>query len=297
MNTTMKNTAYLINYRKPCLLLLLSIIMALSAFAQGEKQRVYFDCQHFTTGDGNKLVATTKARLGEDRKIIPVSGLEISFYLIADTLEQSIGTAVTNEEGKATMTVKENIGLVPGEKGEITFSARFDGNDELRKASTEVSYIPVSLELNFAMIDSVKTVVARAYRQGDEGKEWLDEDVEINFYVPGSFSLLKIGERTFSEGEASVPFPVTLPGDSTGNLTLIAKIERNEEFGIVEIAGIKDWGTPNVYEPPDKRRGLGDTDAPLWMVYTLIVLLSAVWFHYLYVFFVIYVIKRKGEAV
>ena len=47
---------------------------------------------------------------------------------------------------------------------------------------------------------------------------------------------------------------------------------------------------PNVVV--EKRRGLGDTDAPLWMVYTLIVLLSVVWFHYLYVFFIMYKINR-----
>jgi hypothetical protein len=146
------------------------------------------------------------------------------------------------------------------------------------------------------MIDSIKTIVARAYRPGEgEEVEWLD-DVKVNFYVPGSFSLLKIGERSFSDGEASVAFPVTLPGDSIGNLTVLAKIEQNEEYGIVEASGRIDWGAPRSYEPPEKRRGLGDTDAPLWMVYTLLVLLSAVWFHYLYVFFVIYLIKRKGQG-
>ena len=293
----MKNTTYIFSYRFTCLTVLLGITTILSVLAQGEKQRVYFDCQHFTSVEGNRLVATAKARLGEDRKIIPVEGLEISFYYMSDTAEQLLGTSATNSEGKATFGLDKALSLVPDEDGEISFSAQFDGNDELRKASTEVSYIPVFLELSFTLIDSVKTVMAKAYKQGEEGILWLDEDVDVNFYVPGSFSLLKIGQRSFSEGEASVPFPVTLPGDSTGNLTVLAKIERNEEYGIVETSGMIDWAAPRMYDLPAKRRGLGDTDAPLWMVYTLIVLLSAVWFHYMYVFFVIYVIKRKGETV
>jgi hypothetical protein len=55
---------------------------------------------------------------------------------------------------------------------------------------------------------------------------------------------------------------------------------------------VKDWGLARPPVIVKKRRGLGDTDAPLWMVYTLIVLLSIVWFHYLYVFYVMIKIKK-----
>jgi len=62
-------------------------------------------------------------------------------------------------------------------------------------------------------------------------------------------------------------------------------------YGNVESRGDINWGIP-VPIKAEKHRGLGDTDAPLWMVYTLITLLSIVWFTYVYVIFLILKIKR-----
>ncbi|MCK4855668.1 MAG: hypothetical protein KAT31_15425, partial [Bacteroidales bacterium] len=112
------------------------------------------------------------------------------------------------------------------------------------------------------------------------------------FYVPRSFSLLPVGEEWFEGGKAQLNFPTTLPGDSIGNLTIIARIEDHELYGNVEAVAMKDWGLAMPRVVVKNRRGLGDTDAPLWMVYTLIVLLSVVWFHYLYVFYLMIKIKK-----
>ena len=89
---------------------------------------------------------------------------------------------------------------------------------------------------------------------------------------------------------------MTLPGDADGHLTIVAKIEDNETYGNVEVSSGINWGKPL---PPMKivKRGLGDTDAPLWMVYTLIVLLSLVWFHYMYIIFTIFRIRFLGKNI
>jgi hypothetical protein len=92
-----------------------------------------------------------------------------------------------------------------------------------------------------------------------------------------------------------VEFPVTLPGDSVGNLTITASIEESRNYGTLEVQAVKDWGMGREPVVVEQRRGLGDTDAPLWMVYTLITLMSAVWFHYLYLLYMLYVIKHKGK--
>jgi len=118
---------------------------------------------------------------------------------------------------------------------------------------------------------------------------------DVIFYVPRQFSLLKIGEAELNDGKCVIEFPISLPGDSIGNLNIIARIEESKEYGTVEAIGVKDWGNPRPPVIIEARRGLGDTDAPLWMVYTLIVLLSAVWFHYLYIMYVFIAIKRGGK--
>jgi hypothetical protein len=54
------------------------------------------------------------------------------------------------------------------------------------------------------------------------------------------------------------------------------------------------WGKP-LQPMVIIKRGLGDTNAPLWMVYTLIVLLTLVWFHFSYAIFTIFRIRYLGK--
>ena len=93
-----------------------------------------------------------------------------------------------------------------------------------------------------------------------------------------------------------VEFPVNMPGDTLGVLTIVAKIEDSDTYGNVTAQGDINWAqvVPLAKLP---HRGLGDTDAPLWMVYTLIILLSAVWFHYLYVIYLIVKIKLAKSSI
>ncbi|MCK5281528.1 MAG: hypothetical protein KAK04_23415, partial [Cyclobacteriaceae bacterium] len=158
----------------------------------------------------------------------------------------------------------------------------------------DMSIKAVNMKISFIEIDSVKTIVASAYQIEASGEE-IPVEEDVIFYVPRQFSMLKIGEVELQDGEGSIEFPVSLPGDSIGNLQIIAIIEESRDYGNVEAIGLKDWGKPRPPVIIEARRGLGDTDAPLWMVYTLIVLLSAVWFHYMYILYVFLVIKRKGK--
>jgi hypothetical protein len=97
------------------------------------------------------------------------------------------------------------------------------------------------------------------------------------------FSLLPIGEATLDEsGSAAVEFPASLPGDKEGNITVIARFEEHAEFGNVEKKSTLKWGLPSNYSVPAGHRALWTKTAPKWMIYTLSVLLSGVWGHYLF---------------
>ena len=128
------------------------------------------------------------------------------------------------------------------------------------------------------------------------GNQWIPaENLDVVFYVPRTFSLLKVGQASIVNGQTSLEFPTSIPGNHLGYLTLTAKVEENEIYGNVEVSGTINWGKPL---PPVNtiKRGLGDTNAPLWMVYTLIVLLSLVWFHYMYVIFTVLRIRHLGKS-
>lgn len=288
-------------YKSEKLLLLIFVLGSFNnttIIAQNNKsgERIYMKAELFQSENKQELKATVSARIGEKRKMLPVEGLPVSFYNVIDTSEFLLATISSDTNGDAVLLLSQEINIEKNAEGGFSFEIRFEGDDIYKKASKDISFREVKIEIAFIEIDSIKVVHAKAYETGIEGGRIPLEETDIKFYVPGSFSLYTIGEGSFEKGICEINFPVTMPGDSIGNLTIIARIEESDDFGNVEARAVKDWGV--VREPViiKSNRGLGDTDAPLWMVYTLLVLLSIVWIHYIYVFVVIYMIKKEAKV-
>ncbi len=264
-------------------------------FAQDkvEKHRTYINMEFTQSDDHNKLAATLTARIKGERGRKKIADSEIEFYNVSDTSENFLGKAMTTADGVATLELSKDRNILANSEGEFIYRAIFSGNEKYNDISKDIGIKAVNMKISFIEIDSVKTIVVSAH-QVDAGGEEIAVDEDVFFYVPRQFSLLNIGEVELENGEGSLEFPITLPGDSIGNLTIIAKIEESRDYGNVETIDHKDWGKPRPPVIIEERRGLGDTDAPLWMVYTLIVLLSAVWFHYAYIMYLFLAIKRKG---
>ena len=277
-------------------ILILFFVTDITAQESKAKERIYMSAEFFQ-GEGKKeLKATVRARIGEKRKMLPVESIPVIFYNITDTSESKLATIISNENGEAILLLNQELHLQANTEGGYSFAVKFEGDDNYRKASKEISAREARIEISFIEIDSIRTIQAKAYETGINGIRIPLEETDIKFYVPGSFSLYAIGEGSFENGICEVNFPVTLPGDSLGNLTILARIEESDDFGNVEARAVKGWGIMREPVIIESNRGLGDTDAPLWMVYTLLVLLSAVWIHYIYVFVVIYMIKKDAKV-
>lgn len=105
----------------------------------------------------------------------------------------------------------------------------------------------------------------------------------LTVYVPRMFSLLPLGEVTLDDnGSGSLAFPADLPGDKDGNVTIIARFDEHPEFGTIEKSRQLKWGVPLTPSAHQSRRALWTKTAPKWMIYTLSVLLTGVWGHYLF---------------
>lgn len=221
----------------------------------------------------------------------PLANVPIEISRIDDDNEIMFGNVTTNINGEFIYKLENDIQDWMNPEGVIEFNITYKGNDTIRRASRNVSLILASLEIDFKEDEDEKIVEVNAFRVSPEGHKEAIEDTKIAVYVKSLFSPLLIGtENTDSEGVAKVVLPDDLPGNRKGELMVLVKINEHENYGTISNEAIVNWGIP--YTPPEvKQRGLGDTDAPLWMVYTLIVLLSAVWFHYLYVIFMIIKIK------
>ena len=221
----------------------------------------------------------------------PLSNTEIQFFAVADTSNVLLGKMMTDDKGEAVYILEEDDKAYSDSTGQIAFVISYEGSPTTKDASKDIQVKAADLKVSFFQEDTAKFISIEAFEKEPSGAAMPIADLEIGLFVKGTFSHLPlVKEVTGADGKLIVPFPVELPGDTLGNLTIVAKIEDNDVYGNVEAWGKINWADP-VELTSEARRGLGDTDAPLWMVYTLIVLLSAVWLHYAYVIYLIIKIK------
>jgi Ni/Fe-hydrogenase subunit HybB-like protein len=246
--------------------------------------------EYFNKDGTRSLAATLKSK--QEGRFLPLAGQPVKFSAGAADAKSPLGTATTDGKGKAFVTLPSELFAQGSDL--YTFEALFDPSGDLNGASGSVSIRDVKMEMTFSQADSSKMINIRAYEVGKEGKTAPLQGTDIQYYVPRTFSLLQVGHGSLDNGISALEFPVTVPGNEMGYLTVVAKIEDNETYGNVEASGRINWGKP-LSPVKVEHRGLGDTDAPLWMVYTLIVLLSLVWFHYLYVVITVLRIRYLGK--
>jgi hypothetical protein len=243
--------------------------------------------------DGTKRINVAfSARVNDKRVNIPDAELEIQ----AQNTEGKtpLGSVVTNVLGKAVLDIAPGTTL-PKDQDGFTFMVSFAGKSGLEKASQTIHVTEAFLEINLTEKDTIKTIAARVFKLNEKGEKVTVADVPVEFNVKRLFCLFPIGnEKTDTTGSCSSDFPAGMPGDKSGKVTIVVRMPENENFGTVEVSKDINWGKPLVYEAKPIR-GLGDTDAPLWMVYTLLVLLSGVWLHVVYIIVLIVRINIIGK--
>jgi hypothetical protein len=239
------------------------------------------------------LVATLRVK---DPKYIGLNDVIVEFYSVYDTSKVLLDKIRTNDKGEAIFLLEDNPKILKDTSGVMSFEVEYIGDKSRKSSKRKLSVKQANLEVSFFQKEDIKSIEVSAYEIGLDGEPIPIEGITLQFYIKGTFSLLNFAkEKTDENGTSQVEFPVDMPGDTAGVLTIVVKIEDNKTFGTIESISKMNWAIQ--LEPTkDRQRGLGDTDAPLWMVYTLIILLSAVWFHYFYVIFLIIKIKLYGES-
>jgi ACT domain-containing protein len=264
-------------------LLLLSLLLLNSLFSysqENSKISPYIQLQYFKDNDENSYLKTTLT-YSSNRMELPLPGMKIIFYS-GQEKKAKLTEITTDDKGVAIYNLNHKSDLLVDKNGLWPFSSVFDGNDTIASVNSELLIRDVTLIMTLTEADSIKTIGLIAKKK-DKEKEISVSGETVMLYVPRMFSLLPIGEAKLDEtGSASVEFPSSLPGDKEGNVTIIARFEEHPEFGNVEKRSTLKWGLPPTYAVPPGHRALWTKTAPRWMIYTLSVLLSGVWGHYLF---------------
>lgn len=284
------------NYIRYILVVVLILIISIAngRAQNADKKKTKVRVEYFTDNDkSEKLVAILRVK---EKRYLPISDVEVLFYNVNDTSLILIEKVKTNRKGEAIFTFKDEHQLYKDSTGLISFEVKYQGNASNKSAKKKISFKQAAMEISFFQKDTVKYIEINVNEIAINDQLIPIEGMKIHFSVMGTFSNLEFAkEKTDSKGKVIVEFPIDMPGDTIGELTIVSKIDEDDLFGTIESRGEINWG--KILEAEKlKHRGLGDTDAPLWMVYTLIFLLSAVWFNYSYVIFLLYKIKRAKRS-
>ena len=243
--------------------------------------------------DGSKRIDVS-LQAKEEKKMIQIENADIRICTLIDTTKTEIGKITTNYKGEAFLKIAPDKILPVDKKGNTKFIAEYPGNNLYGKTSADLQVKDVFLDVVLSK-DSSKTISATVYERNDKGEKVFLKDIDLVFNVKRLFCLYPIGtSKTDLSGSCSTGFPSDMPGDTAGKVFIVVRIQDNDTYATVENIQLANWGKPVIIEPRP-RRGLGDTDAPLWMVYTLLVLLSAVWVHFIYVMILFIRIDRMGK--
>ena len=242
-------------------------------------------------GNQYTLKALLKAKV--DGQFYNLYGMRIRFYAVGADAETELGSVITDGSGKALFTVK-NDSLPLNAEGKLQFKAVFAGNKSMDAAEEVVSFQKANLSITAAKEEEAMNVqVKLTDAEGNPVK-----DVAVGIYVQRSFLPLKVGEGTTDEnGEALVEFPKGIPGDAKGNLTILGKIDENENFGYLETAVVQPWGLAVSNKSQEQPRALWSSHPPVWMLITFIVLMVAVWGHYLVIVYELFRLRKEEPSI
>jgi len=224
-----------------------------------------------------------------------LSGMDVEFFYSKMDSLISLGQITTNQDGEAIISMSYTPVLFSSTDRRVEFKAEFKGNDEYYETEVSLEIQDAILRMTPEIIDSVSTLSFQLTTWDEEGEEIGVEDGEIYIFVPRLFGLLPTGDAwTDEDGQDAVKFPTDIPGGNLGELMIIAKIEDHESFGNLETSQMTSWGVPPS-ENEGEVRALWSSKPPLWMIVTFVILMSAVWLHYLYILIKLRQINTDGK--
>ena len=287
-------------------LTVLTFLLNTTLFAQSTKNKfkTRMSLDYYNPSDNSRTLNATIYAV-KDRQRVPAVNEKVYFY-IGDISDNNIlDSIITDDDGLSQYVFPNNYIFPINEERKVSFTAQFRGNKTFVKKSAQIDIKEIFMELFLSEINSKKTISVRGYELGDDNGMVPIEGADVSFYVPRLFSDQIIGESEFIEGKSQIEFPENIAGDTIGNISIIARIEDDDMYGNVErkVANFR-WGT-NAPIEDDKSlmtiqisiptRALWHTNAPLWMIVTLIILLVGVWGHYFYVIFNLFKLKNLSR--
>jgi hypothetical protein len=274
----------------------LTILVTGISVAQVEKNSLILGLAYF---NNNNLTQYVKANLKTkiEGRFKPVAGTEVHFYINSENPAHLLGTAKTDDKGEAVLMIPPSAKDEWNKSPQQTFLAAVDSSQSYKAASTTIELTKARIKLDTT---ADKKILATLMEQKESN--WVPvKGVDMVIAVKRLGASLNVNETptftTDSLGEASADFKLqNLPGDSAGNLILIARVDDNDVYGNLTAEKTVPWGSSAEYVSNFNQRSLFARRgySPYWLIGMATGITGVVWFILFYLFFQIRKIKKLG---
>ena len=264
-----------------------------------EKSEATIGLSYYKKSDGTRTATALIKTKNKEHKFAPARNAKVNFYAAQEKTQKLLQSVNTNMKGEAILVIGKDFPLE--EDKSFTIVAKIENDPLYEDAEEKVHLRDVNLTLSLNAADTGRLATARITEMDKDGNMVPVKGVELKFYVQRMFGTMPAGEgftvSTDEKGEASFSFPKTIPGNSEGIITAMAKVEDNDQFGNIETGNSVKWGTVLAVDPNPFPRALWEPYAPLPLVLTICILFGGVWSTYAFIFIQIRKIKtEKGNA-
>jgi hypothetical protein len=266
------------------------------SFAQVEKNKLILGLGYYN--DNNQvqyLKANTKTKI--NGKFKQVGGIPVSFYISSESPANLLGKARTDDHGMATLPIPATARGEWNKSPKQSFLAVTDSSGSFDAVTTSIDLTKARIKLDTG---EDKKIMATLIEQKESA--WVPvKGVDLKIAVKRLGGDLNVNETpvftTDSLGVASADFKLlNLPGDSKGNLILVARVEDNDIYGNMTTERTVPWGTSSKYVSEYNQRSLFARRgwSPFWLTWMAYSITAAVWIVLLYLFIQIRRLKKLG---
>jgi len=247
------------------------------------------------------LLVETKVKV--KGKWQPLKNQVLQLYLDSESPENLINKVMTDSEGKAKALIPVSLKSKWDAYATHKFIAVTEAISKEEETTTEAEITKAKILIDTSNSDGARTVNVQVMKLTENNWEPV-KDVDVKIGVRRLGGELKIGdEETYSTdslGQVSGEFKQdSLPGDSKGNLILVAKVEDNDQLGSLSIDKIVPWGkvytavgVPNF---GDRSLWAARGRAPGWLMLMAYSIIAGVWGVIFSLIFRIVKLNRLGK--
>lgn len=255
------------------------------------KPELRMSFEAFKINNEVKIVARVRSKV--DTKWQNTAGVKVSFYKDEVLPENLIGTDTSNSKGETSW-------MLPVQSQSATYWASVKDNPDYEDVEETLTINPSVLNLDLVEEDSMRYVKIFIGVPNDSGQVIPVPEVECKIFVQRLFGNMPLGEpeTTDEEGTITIELPAGIPGDTSGNITIVAKVAEHEVLGNVETSKTIAWGTPVVSEDFYAKRQLWSAraNAPIALVVIVNIALLGIWGVIFFIFLEIWRINKMGKV-